>query len=180
MRTNCVRNGQRNYAALLIVGWIACLPLPLSALQNVKLAWDPSAPGGITNYNIYYWQQNGAVTNKQQCGCQTNATITGLVEGRTYLFKITANGTLGLESTPSVEISYTVPVPVLQMQAVRQGGRVTALNITATGGTPVQWTLECSTNLLSWSGYAAGTNTAVSVQVPATTAARMFFRLKNQ
>lgn len=168
-------------ASLLFAGLMACLPLPLSAVQSVKLAWNPSSTIGITNYNVYYWQQNGVGTNKLAFGSVTNAAVPGLTEGKTYYFSVTADSSAGLESPPSSLIAYTVPtVAVLQMQTVCTGGKVTALTITAGGAVPAQWTLQCSTNLLTWSAYARGTNIAVNLQVPVTSAPRKFFRLVNQ
>lgn len=71
------------------------------------LAWnaDPD-PSIITNYTIYYGPAPGMYTNSVDAGTNLTATVSGLVRGQTYYFAATATDIWGLESDPSIEISY--------------------------------------------------------------------------
>ena len=80
------------------------------ALQSVTLVWDPSPDSTVIGYNIYYGTVSGVYPSKLTVGAVTNATIENLVEGTTYYFAATAFNAAGLESDPSNEVSYTVPV----------------------------------------------------------------------
>src|SRR5258706_15298527 len=97
----------------LIVGITCCaLIFPAAAIadQSVTLAWDPSPDTNVISYNVYYGPGTGNYTNLLSLGNTTNATVTGLLEGGTYFFVATAVDAIGLESDPSNEISYSVPV----------------------------------------------------------------------
>jgi hypothetical protein len=177
---NCFRAGRVVCVPLLFGVLFFFAPGRAMALQSVSCGWDPSSAPDVVNYNIYYWQSGGAVTNKLAVGDVTAADVPGLVEGATYYFLITAITTAGTESAPSDQIMYTVPSPVtLQAQFVQLGNGAAVLSITATGDIPAQWTLECSPDLLTWADYATGTNMAVNIQIQDTTATQKFFRLKS-
>jgi hypothetical protein len=85
---------------------------PVQAGQSVTLAWNPSADTNVTGYFVYGGVASQNYTNKVDAGNGTNATISGLVEGTTYFFAVTAYNILGLESIPSNEASYSVPSAV--------------------------------------------------------------------
>jgi hypothetical protein len=61
-------------------------------------------------YKVYYGVASRTYTNIVDVGDVTNTTISGLVEGTTYYFAVTAYNILGMESDYSAEVSYTVPV----------------------------------------------------------------------
>ncbi len=95
---------------------MVAVPLSVFGTQSVTLAWNPVTNANVTGYNVYYGSASGNYTNVTSVGNVTNATISGLTEGATYYFAATALNTLGLESTYSTEVSYTVPAtPVLQV-----------------------------------------------------------------
>ncbi|MGD0614730.1 MAG: Ig-like domain-containing protein, partial [Verrucomicrobiota bacterium] len=73
------------------------------------MAWDPSPDTNVVGYNVYYGVASRTYTNIVDVGDVTNATISGLVEGTTYYFAVTAYNILGMESAYSAEVSYTVP-----------------------------------------------------------------------
>ncbi|MGO8838670.1 MAG: fibronectin type III domain-containing protein [Limisphaerales bacterium] len=85
------------------------LPFPALASSSVTLAWSPGTDPNIAGYNIYYGGASGTYTNKLSVGDVTSATISGLVEGKTYYFAATTYSATGLESPFSSEISYQVP-----------------------------------------------------------------------
>jgi hypothetical protein len=70
----------------------------------------------VTGYNVYYGVASRVYTNKVTLGNVTNATIAGLQEGVTYYFAATAFNAVGLESDFSEEVSYTVPIPIMDNQ----------------------------------------------------------------
>jgi hypothetical protein len=83
---------------------------PLSAVQSVVVTWAPSADPLIVGYNVYYGGASGSYTNLVSVGNTTNAIVSGLIEGGTYYFVATDYYSSGLESDPSAESAYTVPL----------------------------------------------------------------------
>ncbi len=76
----------------------------------MNLAWDPPEPAtDVTAYTIYYGGASGVYTNSVKQGTACQSVVSGLVEGATYFFTVTASNQAGLESKASNEISYTVP-----------------------------------------------------------------------
>jgi hypothetical protein len=76
---------------------------------TVTLAWNPSAGSSVAGYHLYYGGVSQKYTNMVDAGSATNCTVTGLNVGITYYFAVTAYDVVGLESTFSPEISYTIP-----------------------------------------------------------------------
>lgn len=101
---------------VLLSGGLALLcPTSVSATQSVTLAWNPVTGANVAGYKVYYGSASGIYTNITSVGNVTNVTISGLTDGATYYFATTTLGTAGLESGYSSEISYTVPVPLIQV-----------------------------------------------------------------
>ena len=103
-----------------LANWLAVRPLfmlgffllSLSSIvhaADVTLTWDD--PGNdsaaVDGYNLYYWQ-SGTPSTKVDVGPQTNHTLTGLTDGQTYSFAVTAYDSNSNESSLSTEISETV------------------------------------------------------------------------
>lgn len=76
---------------------------------SVTVAWDPSPDPVVIGYTVRYGTNTGQYSSFLVVGANTQATISGLVEGKTYFFAVTAHTLLGLESGPSEELRYTVP-----------------------------------------------------------------------
>lgn len=69
----------------------------------ISLCWDPS-PDAIAGYKVY-------VDNiYRESVTTTTATVGGLEPGRVYGFTVTAFTAEGLESDPSTELRYVMPV----------------------------------------------------------------------
>jgi len=100
--------GLTKFLGVLLI--LAALSTTVQAGQSVTLAWNRSADPIVAGYNIYYGGTSGTYTNMVNAGNATNATISGLVQGRTYYFAATTYSSLGVESSISSEASYTVPI----------------------------------------------------------------------
>src|SRR5437660_17220 len=96
--------------ALLFCALICFAPSRASAVGSVTVIWNASPSTNVTGYFVYYGVQSATYTNKLDAGNATNATVSGLVDGTTYYFAVTAHTSTGLESDFSNEMSYTVPV----------------------------------------------------------------------
>ena len=80
-----------------------------SVAESVNLAWSPNAEPNIAGYRILVGVASGQFTRIIDAGPATTASVPDLSAGTTYFFAVTAYNTVGLESLPSAEISYTVP-----------------------------------------------------------------------
>jgi hypothetical protein len=76
---------------------------------NVTLAWNPSSASALAGYKVYYGGSSQTYTSVVSVGLVTNATLSGMILGRTYYFAATSVDSLGVESQLSNETSYTVP-----------------------------------------------------------------------
>ena len=158
-------------------GAIVLLTSRVLASQSLTLSWYPSPDTNVVGYNVYYGTSSRVYTSRLSVGDTTSATVTGLQEGYTYFFAVTAVDCVGLESAPSGEVSYTVPGLSLALTASSANGLPATVHVIAFGSPPAQWTLQQSTDLQSWQNLKCGTNCPVEATVDATTASCRFFRL---
>jgi hypothetical protein len=176
-------------------------PPPAFATGSVTLAWDKSTNPIAAGYNIYYGGASGAYTNKICAGNVTNVVISGLVQGVAYYFAETAYTVSGQEGLLSGEVSYRVP---LSAPVMTYSNTYTAVVITNAPAfytykfhqirwiPPLStnyifngfwiyypssgvWTLQSSSNLVTWSDYGTGTN---AVFIPKA-GGSLFFRFKS-
>src|SRR5207244_154249 len=98
-----------------------------ASAASVSLVWNASSGTNVAGYNVYYGVASRTYTNKVNVGNVTNATISGLIEGTTYFFAVTAYDQYGLESDYSNEMSYMVPVtpPANKAPTINQIANVT-------------------------------------------------------
>jgi hypothetical protein len=165
---------------------------PATALgyQNVVLAWNPSPNADVVGYNVYYGTESGVYTAFFHVDNLTEAQISGLADGVTYYFAVSANDSAGNESQLSEEVSYTVPLPppvTLGVQIFTEtDGQPPYLLIQTTDSVLGWWEIHCSTDLQNWSlytfGYGYGNvgryGNGVRIRVPLdSTQPPMFFRL---
>ncbi len=158
---------------------------PLEA-QSVSLAWNASSSPGIASYVVRYGTASGVYSVATNVGNQTAATIAGLQAGQTYYLAVTARDSAGIESPPSNETSYQVPVapvapPQISLVAPLANANFQApasincaASVTANGHTITKVQFFNGSTLLgedatapygwSWSGVAAG-NYSVTAQV---------------
>ena len=113
-------------AVLVLAVQVVCI----QALQGVTLAWDRSPDPTAVGYKMYYGVARGSYTSTRDVGNGTSTSITGLSQGTTYYFAVTAYNTAGLESGFSNEVGYSVPTssspPTVTMTVPGNGTSSTA------------------------------------------------------
>ncbi len=91
---------------LLITCTLYLIPLITYAAQ-VTLVWDSSV-GSVAGYKMHYGTTSGDYDYSVNVGNFTSCTISGLQEGATYYFAVTAYNDID-DSDYSNEIAYTIP-----------------------------------------------------------------------
>ena len=99
----------RQIPFVVAAGFCVTFHLTASASQSVSLAWDSSPDTNVTGYVLYSGNVSGKYTSRLDVGTNTTTTATGLAEGSTYYFVVTAYNAVGLESGPSNEVGFVVP-----------------------------------------------------------------------
>jgi len=147
--------------------------------RSVTFVWNPSNWSTIAGYRLYYGAASRAYSHTLDVGNNTTATVPDLAIGPTYFFTVTVYDIIGLESTFSNEISYTVPGGArLAAQALARG------QILLNGQGPVGYVYEIQTSgdLQSWSRIASVTmnvNGTFQFTIPnAVTDATRWYRLR--
>jgi fibronectin type 3 domain-containing protein len=79
------------------------------ASQPVELTWNPSTDPYVVAYKIYYGTQSHVYSSSITYGDISDVTISGLADGQTYYFAVSAVDNEGNESALSGEAVYTVP-----------------------------------------------------------------------
>ena len=83
----------------------------------VSLAWNANPETDITGYRLGYGTVSGVYPNTMAVGTDPTASVPGLTEGTTYYFVVSAVNQGGLQSLPSSELSYQVPISAPVNQA---------------------------------------------------------------
>lgn len=196
--------GSISFAVLFAILSFSAFGSVIATNGSVTLTWNKCADSCVAGYNVYYGGACDTYTNEIRVGNATNVTISGLTVGATYYFAATSYTISGMESPFSSEVSCWVSTnaPVLtcsntytafvctnlfqfRTNTLRSGQVVvqslppictnyvfTGFWLFAPAGT---WTLQSSSNLLTWSDYVTGTN---AVFIPKTNGI-CFFRLKS-
>lgn len=140
--------------------WFMFFILPTSCWgdQSVTLAWDPNPESDLAGYIVYYGSASRNYTNAVNVGNITTNTVSGLVNGATYFFAVTAYNTNGLESDFSAEVSYLASsdsVIATTLQPILSRSNVVFRGTSSVAG------------LAAWFDLSEGTNTSNWHQVPA-------------
>ncbi|MGC3959636.1 MAG: Ig-like domain-containing protein [Verrucomicrobiota bacterium] len=100
----------------VVVGlFVSSAHLTALQAQSVSLAWNASSSPGVAGYVVRYGTASGVYSVATNVGNQTSATVSGLQAGQTYYLAVTARDSAGVESLPSNEASYQVPVVLPQI-----------------------------------------------------------------
>ena len=146
--------GMRGHRAILIsvmgLGLAFC---PLArAGQSVTLAWGASPDKNATGYMIHYGSEVANYVNKVDAGTNTSWSVTGLKEGTTNYFVVSAYDVNHSESATSNQTVYYVPgVVQLATGSVRteSGSRqAVAVNFPVAPGHT--YSVQASTDLKNW------------------------------
>ena len=86
-----------------------CVFSPASWASDITLAWDSNTEPTLGGYRLYYGQASRNYSSTVDVGNRTNYTLSGLAEGKTYYFAVTAyDTTQTTESGFSNEVSKTI------------------------------------------------------------------------
>lgn len=93
-------------ALAIVVCSLSILWSSLGFAKQVTLAWDPNKERNLGGYRIYYGPASRSYTESVDVGNQTQYTLSGLSDGWTYYFAVTAyNARQTFESGFSNEVS---------------------------------------------------------------------------
>jgi hypothetical protein len=108
-----IRGKRTSKRAILIGLAILCMSHAVSTwgAVSVTVLWDANTETNLAGYKVHYGVASRSYGNTSDVGNITNATVSGLIEGTTYFFAVTAYDTSNLESDYSDEVFYTVPGP---------------------------------------------------------------------
>ena len=75
---------------------------------EASLNWDPNVESDLAGYYVYHGTASGSYGAPMDAGVATTYTVTGLTDGVTYYFSVTARDVAGNESGYSNEVSKTI------------------------------------------------------------------------
>jgi hypothetical protein len=120
---------------------------------NVKLAWKASTGEDVTGYRIHYGTTKGTYTSSIAVGNVTSGTVSGLAEGVTYHFVVSAFNAAGLESGFSNELSLQPGLHGSQVATAADGQKFLFIQ----GLIGRQYDIEASADLKTWTRIATVT-----------------------
>lgn len=124
---------------------------------KVKLAWNASISKDVTGYRIHYGTTSGTYTTSIVLGNVTSTAVSGLAEGATYHFAVSAFNAAGLESGVSNEVNFKPGQLALKIRTTATTAN-DATATTANGATVLivrgligrQYDIEASVDLNTW------------------------------
>lgn len=126
------------YFALFLATLVTAQLLPNATAHAAQatMSWtapttysDGSALSGLKGYKLYTGTTRGSYSNPVDVGNANSYTLTGLNDGTTYYFAVTAYDNLGNSSGYSNEVSYSTPAA-----GSSSGGTASAYTVTASAG----------------------------------------------
>jgi PKD repeat protein len=79
-------NFARTLGSLVMLGVMLFFYTIYAQAGQATLAWNPNTESTLGGYQLYYGQASGNYTASIDVGKQTNYTLTGLTDGKTYYF----------------------------------------------------------------------------------------------
>jgi Fibronectin type III domain len=107
-RASTSRGGRSGIILLVLIFCTSFFSRSLGS-QNIRLAWDPPKSLTVAGYFLYCGTEDGVYTSKIDIGNNIMTSVSGLQEGRTYHFAVTAYNSAGVESALSNDTSYLTP-----------------------------------------------------------------------
>jgi hypothetical protein len=104
---NCCAAQGGNWEVVLLAAALFCNSA--RSAQNVSLAWNSLSNSSVAGYFLYCGAQAGVYTNRINIGNNTTASVSGLLEGQTYHFAVSAYNSTGTESPLSSDLAYITP-----------------------------------------------------------------------
>jgi hypothetical protein len=152
MREAISKNGLTARAArrairIFVMGLgLALGPAALGA-QSVTLAWNASPDASVAGYMIHYGNDSTNFSRQVDAGTNTSWSVTGLKEGGTNYFVVSAYDVNHNESLPSNQTVYYVP-GVVQLAAVNGPHQAVTVNFPVAPGHT--YAVQASTDLKNW------------------------------
>jgi hypothetical protein len=157
----CFRRQLIRALSVAVLTVLACS----ATLSAQTVAWNANTEADLGGYIVQYGTQSGNPSASLDVGRVTSRVMTGLTAGSTYYFRVVAYNTGGQQSTPSTEVSYTVPsVPVNPTVT-----SVTPTSGPTTGGTQI--TIN-GTNFAAGATVRVGSTAATGVTLVSATQLR--------
>ena len=110
---NKVLTGKKASLAVLSAWLVLLGQLPVFAVQDVVISWDPSGVSAVAGYKIYYGSSSHNYVNVVDAGNAMNVTITSQAEGASFYFAATTYDALNHESVLSDEVVGYIPPAVV-------------------------------------------------------------------
>ncbi len=76
--------------ATSLISFLALLFLSTGSAAQIKLAWNPNIDPDLAGYKVYYGTASRTYGSRVDVGNTTMSTVTGLKQGVTYYFAVTA------------------------------------------------------------------------------------------
>lgn len=112
-----VGNVQAFLACLTFIGAGLAATTQKAAAATASLTWNANPETNITGYKVSYGTTSGVYPNVVSVGTSPATSISGLTEGTTYYFAVSAVNQSGLQSALSSQVSYLVPTTVVTNKA---------------------------------------------------------------
>ena len=155
------------FLSLLITIFLLSIPSFLYA-ASVQLSWQANPESDLQSYNVYYGTQTRSYGPPIPVGNGTSYTLSGLEEGGTYFFAVSAVDTSGNESGYSEEISKQIASsdsqpPVISITSPTSDSTysvsIDSISLAGTASDDQELDLVTWTNSNGSSGTASGTTT---------------------
>ncbi|GFO60114.1 hypothetical protein GMST_24390 [Geomonas silvestris] len=130
------------FCALILATLVTAQLLPTATAHAAQATMSWSAPttysdgstlSGLKGYKLYTGTTRGSYSNPVDVGNTNSYTMTGLGDGTTYYFAVTAYDNLGNSSGYSNEVSYSTPATG-GTGSTTGGGTASAYTVTASAG----------------------------------------------
>ncbi len=114
-KISCFRPGRLGACLrrLMLTGFCFVSAAHAFSAPAVTLAWNANPETDIARYKLSYGTTSGVYPNVIDVGLNTQASVTGLVDGTGYFFTVSAINAAGVQSPNSSEVSYVTGNPVI-------------------------------------------------------------------